>query len=140
MGYNVFRATWPFGDFQHLAYETSTTHEDVSVSEGTYYDYIVSAVYDEGEIEAPAIVSARAGLPVVVTDDAYGGEDFEASDFSWENWDAFYSSDVAMWLVGDSAAADSAFGLGGSPAPGHSNFAYLRDGRRGDAEFESVLL
>ncbi|SVA52879.1 uncharacterized protein METZ01_LOCUS105733, partial [marine metagenome] len=140
LGYNVFRATWPFGDFQLLAYETSTTHEDVSVSEGTYYDYIVSAVYDEGEIEAPAIVSARAGLPVVVTDDAYGGEDFEASDFSWENWEAFYSSDAAMWLVGDSAAADSAFGLGGRPAPDHSNFAYLSDGRGGDADFETFLL
>ena len=140
LGYNVFRATWPFGDFQLLAYETSTTHEDVSVSEGTYYLYTVSAVYDEGEVEAPAIVNARAGLPVVVTDDAYGGEDFEASDFSWENWEAFYSSDAAVWAVGDSAAADSAFGLGGRPAPNHSNFAYLSDGRGGDADFETFLL
>ncbi len=87
---------------------------------GTYYLYTVSAVYDEGEIEAPAIVNARAGLPVVVTDDAYGSEDFEASDFSWENWEAFYSSDAAVWAVGDSAAADSAFGLGGMTAPNHS--------------------
>jgi len=140
LGYNVFRATWPFGDFQLLAYEMSTTYEDISVSDGSYYLYTVSALYDEGEIGAPVIVNARAGLPTVVTDEAFGGEDFEANDFSWENWEAFYSSDAAVWAVGDSAAADSAFGLGGMPAPNHSNFAYLSDGQGGDADFETVLL
>jgi len=140
LGYNVFRATWPFSDFQLLAYEMSTTYEDVSVSDGSYYIYTISALYDEGEVGAPAIVNARAGLPAVVTDEAYGGEDFEANAFSWENWEAFYSSDAAVWAVGDSAAADSAFGLGGMPAPNHSNFAYLSDGRGGDADFETFLL
>ena len=140
LGYNVFRATWPFGDFQLLAYETSTEYEDISVADGPYYVYTVSALYDEGETWTSAIVSARAGLPEVVTDEAFGGEDFEDSDFSWENWEAFYSSDDAVWAVGDSAAADSAFGLGGMPAPNHSNFAYLSDGRGGDGDFETFLL
>ena len=140
LGYNVYRAVWPFGDFQLLAHETSTTYEDVSVSDGSYYQYAVSAVYDEGEIRAFGTVNARVGLPVVVTDDAYGGEDFEASDFAWENWEAFYSSDAATWAVGDSAAADSAFGLGGMPPPSHSNFAFVTDGRGGGENYETFLL
>ncbi|SVB49145.1 uncharacterized protein METZ01_LOCUS201999, partial [marine metagenome] len=140
LGYNVYRAVWPFGDFQILAYETNTAHEDVSVSEGSYYSYAISAVYDEGETWGPGTVNARAGLPVVVTDNAYGGEDFEAGDFAWENWEAFYSSAAAVWAVGDSAAADSAFGLGGMPPPSHSSFAFITDGRGDGDDFVTFLL
>ena len=141
LGYNIYRVVWPFGEPQLLTYVTGgTTYDDAAVSEGSYYEYLVRAVYDEGESGISGPVSVRTGLPVVVTDDAYGGEDFEASEFGWENWEAFYSSDAGVWLVGDSAAADSAFGLGGRPAPNHSNFAYLSDGRGGDADFETFLL
>jgi len=140
LGYNVYRAVWPFGDVQLLAHETGNVYDDALVADGSYYQYAVSAVYDEGETGISGLVSARAGLPVVVTDDAYGGEDFEASDFGWENWEAFYSSDAAVWVVGDSTSADSAFGLGGIPAPSHSRFAYLSDGRGNEADFESFLL
>ena len=139
-GYNIYRTVWPFGHPKLLAFVPGTTVLDASVYEGSYYQYAVRAVYNEGESLELGPISARAGLPVVVTDDAYGGENFEANNFDWENWEAFYSTPAAMWLVGDSAAADSAFGLGGMPAPNHSNFAFISDGRGGDADFETYLL
>ena len=140
LGYNIYRVVWPFGDHQLLTYVTGTAYDDGGVSDGSYYQYTVRAVYDEGESGEAGPVSARAGLPVVVTDSAYGGENFEASNFGWDNWETFYSSAAAVWTVGDSTSATSAFGQGGMSAPDHTNFVYLSDGRGGEADYETFLL
>ena len=100
----------------------------------------MSAVYDEGESFWVGYVNARPGTPVVVTDEAFGLEDFESTTFSWENWEAFYSSDAAEWLVGDSADASTAFGAGALSPPAHSRFAYLSDGRGGEDNFATWLV
>ena len=44
--------------------------------EASYYEYAVSAVYDEGESVWIGYLSGRPGVPVVVTDDVFGTEDF----------------------------------------------------------------
>jgi len=140
--YNVFRKDWPFGESSLLGTSTTNSYDDTDVTDGDYVDYVVTAVYDEGETVGSNPASARAGLPVVVTDEAFGGEDFE-DGFAFENWEQFNSTDAAQWVVGDSAAADStdAFGAGaGYPVPDHSNFAFISDGRAGDANFESFLV
>ena len=139
-GYNIYRTVWPFGHPELLTYVTGTSYDDAMVSDESYYQYSVRAVYGEGESIDSGPVDARTGLPVVVTDNAYGGESFEANDFDWENWEAFYSNPTATWLVGDSAAADSAFGYGGMPAPNHSSFAFISDGRGLNEDFETYLL
>jgi len=139
--YNVFRADWPFGGYALLDTSTTNSYNDADVTDGDYVDYYVTAVYDEGETVSSNVVSALAGLPLVFTDDAFGGEDFE-DGFDFVNWEQFNSTDEAEWVVGDSASADSAFGIGSSviPAPDHTNFAYISDGRAGDDDFESILI
>ena len=139
--YNIFRADWPFGEYDLLDTSTTNSYNDADVEDGDYVDYYVTAVYDEGTAMGSNAVSALAGLPLVFTDDAFGGEDFE-DGFDFVNWEQFNSTDEAEWVVGDSASADSAFGIGSSvnPAPDHTNFAYISDGRAGDDDFESILI
>jgi hypothetical protein len=136
----VFKRDWPFGVWELGATVSNNTHEDAAVTDGGYYEYAVSAVYDEGESYWIGFQGARAGTPTVVTDDVFGVEDFEGANFSWENWDVFYSSDAAMWMVGDSADASSAFGAGALSAPEHSTFAYVNDGRANDENFATWLI
>ena len=140
VGYNLFKRDWPFGLWELEASTSTSSYEDEAVVEGEYYEYAVSAVYDEGESFWVGYVSARPGTPVVVTDEAFGLEDFESTTFSWENWEAFYSSDAAEWLVGDSADASTAFGAGALSPPAHSRFAYLSDGRGGEDNFATWLV
>ena len=140
IGYNVFKRDWPFGLWELGTSVSNNTYEDAAVADGGYYEYAVSAVYDEGESYWIGFLGARAGTPVVVTDDVFDVEDFEEANFSWENWDVFYSSDAAMWMVGDSADASSAFGDGALSAPEHSTFAYVSDGRANDENFATWLV
>ena len=140
VGYNVFKRDWPFGVWQLAATVSNSAYEDVDVVEASYYEYAVSAVYDEGESVWIGYLSGRPGVPVVVTDDVFGTEDFESANFSWENWEVFYSSDAAVWAVGDSADASTAFGAGALSAPEHSTFAYISDGRANDENFATWLI
>ena len=140
VGYNVFKRDWPFGVWQLAATVSNSAYEDVDVVEASYYEYAVSAVYDEGESVWIGYLSGRPGVPVVVTDDVFGTEDFESANFSWENWEVFYSSDAAVWAVGDSADASTAFGAGALSAPEHSTFAYISDGRANDENFAAWLI
>ena len=140
VGYNLFKRDWPFGLWELEASVSNNAYEDAAVADGQYYEYAVSAVYDEGESFWIGYVSARAGTPVVVTDDVFGVEDFESNTFSWENWDVFYSSDAATWVVGDSADASTAFGSGALSAPEHTTFAYISDGRANDENFATWLV
>ncbi|MDP7653881.1 MAG: choice-of-anchor J domain-containing protein [Candidatus Marinimicrobia bacterium] len=138
--YNILRWDWPFGIVELHDTSQTNSYEDVDVSDGDYVNYFVTAVYDEGTSVASNEAQSRAGLPLVFTDDAFGGEDFE-DGFAFENWEQFNSTTAAQWVVGDSAAADSAFGVGaGYPAPSHTNFAYISDGRGGGADFQSFLI
>ena len=140
IGYNLFKRDWPFGLWELEASISTNSYEDEGVTEGDYYEYAVSAVYDEGESYWIGYVGARAGTPAVITDEAFGLEDFESANFSWGNWEAFYSSDAAVWTVGDSADAGSAFGAGALSPPDHTNFAYLSDGRGGEENFATWLV
>ena len=140
VGYNLFKRDWPFGVWELGASVSNNAYEDPAVVDGQYYEYAVSAVYDEGESFWIGFVGARAGTPVVVTDDAFGVEDFESANFSWDNWDVFYSSDAAVWAVGDSADASTAFGAGALSAPEHSTFAFISDGRANDENFATWLV
>lgn len=88
--YNIFRADWPFGGYAFLDISTTNSYDDADVTDGDYEDYYVTAVYDEGETVSSNEINARAGLPVVLTDDAYGGEDFE-DGFAFVNWEQFNS-------------------------------------------------
>ena len=140
VGYNLFKRDWPFGVWGLEASVSSNAYEDAAVVDGQYYEYAVSAVYDEGESFWIGYIGARAGTPVVVTDDVFGVEDFEDNNFSWGNWEVFYSSDAATWEVGDSADASSAFGSGALSAPEHSTFAFISDGRANDENFATWLV
>ncbi|MDP7716341.1 MAG: T9SS type A sorting domain-containing protein, partial [Candidatus Marinimicrobia bacterium] len=138
--YNVFRQDWPFGVAALHDTTLTNSYDDAGVSDGDYVNYAVSAIYDEGTSVSSGWVAARAGLPTVITDDVFGGEDFEGG-FAFENWEQFNSTTAAQWVVGDSAAADSAFGIGATkPAPSHTNFAFISDGRAGEADFQSLLI
>ena len=140
LGYNVFKRDWPFGLWQLKSSTPANEYDDTEAVDGDYYEYAVSAVYDEGESYWVGFVGARAGVPAVITDEAFGVEDFEGTGFAWENWDAFYSSDAATWEVGDSADASSSFGEGAISAPAHSNFAFISDGRANDENFATWLV
>ena len=143
VSYNVFRHEWPFGDLELLANTDATTYTDDDVEDGDYAAYYVYAVYDEGESEFSSNEAlARAGTPTVYTMEAFGGENFEDAAFDFEDWEAFYSTDAAEWIVGDSADADSAFGIESSvlTPPEHTNFAFISDGRAGEGNFESYLI
>jgi len=140
-GYNVFRQEWPFGDAEWVTTVDAAAYEDTDVSDGQYFDYWVTAVYDEGEsADESNTAHARAGEPVMVEFDPDSSSiDFE-EDNPFEDWEAFYSTDAAEWVVGDSADADSAFGLGANSAPDHTNFAYISDGRAGEGDFAAWLI
>jgi len=142
VSYNIFKREWPFGDWGLLTNTDYNSYSDDAVTDGDYVEYYVTAVYDEGESgEGTNDALALAGTPPVFTMADFGGEDFE-DGFAFENWEQFYSTDAAQWVVGDSAAADSAFGIVGSelPAPDHTNFAFISDGRAGEGNFASYLI
>ena len=142
VSYNIFKREWPFGDWGLLTNTDYNSYSDDAVTDGDYVEYYVTAVYDEGESEKGTNDAlALAGTPPVFTMADFGGEDFE-DGFAFENWEQFYSTDAAQWVVGDSAAADSAFGIGSVilPAPDHTNFAFISDGRAGEGNFASYLI
>ena len=139
-GYNIFRAQWPFGYTELLSFTTGTSYEDASAVDGNYYVYAVTAVYDEGESAESNHANARVGAVTVFTDDI-SNEDFEgvAPDLP-ANWEVFSSSPDHMWMVGDSAAADSAFSAYGYGAPdAHTDFGFINPGYGAD-DFEMYLL
>ena len=139
--YNIFKREWPFGEFELLDNTDANSYTDDDVEDGDYFNYRVTAVYEEGESYSSDVARSYVGTPEVqVFDPDDATEDFEGTEFL-ADWEAFYSTDAAEWVVGDSAAADSAFGIGASmPAPDHTNFAYISDGRAGDADFASYLI
>jgi len=64
-GYNVKRATTDGGPYTQLAAPTSATYTDSSVTNGTEYFYVVSALDAEGESANSAQASATPQIPVV---------------------------------------------------------------------------
>jgi hypothetical protein len=139
-GYNIFRAQWPFGDVELLTFTSGTSYEDATAVDGNYYVYAVTAVYDEGESAESNHADARVGAVTVLTDDL-SSEDFEGVAPNLPaNWEVFSSSPDHMWMVGDSAAADSAFGAYGNGAPdAHTDFGFINPGYGSD-DFEMYLL
>jgi len=144
VSYNVFKREWPFGDWGLLTNTDATSYTDDNVADGEYAEYYVTAVYDEGESEyGTDDVLALAGTPVVTVFDPENTlEDFEDAAFNFDEWEQFYSTDAAHWVVGDSALADSmnAFGVGAVLPDDHTQFAFMSDGRAGDGNFESLLI
>ncbi len=138
IGYKVFRQDHPFPiDGTILLNETTDlTYTDATVVDGNYYDYAVTALYDEGESEV-MVVSTKIGA---VTQELPGLYDFESLTDLPAGWEAFTTNpDGITWVVGDSAAADSAFGVIGT-CPAHTDFVFVEDGRGNDYTFETLLL
>jgi fibronectin type 3 domain-containing protein len=69
--YRVKRATTSGGPYTQIATPTSTSHTDTSVTNGTTYYYVVSAVNGVGEsadsAQSSAVPSAPASLPAAPT-------------------------------------------------------------------------
>ena len=60
VGYNLFKRDWPFGVWELGASVSNNAYEDPAVVDGQYYEYAVSAVYDEGESCWIRVGGARA--------------------------------------------------------------------------------
>jgi fibronectin type 3 domain-containing protein len=65
-GYNVKRATTDGGPYTQLAAPTSTGYTDSSVTNGTEYFYVVSAINAAGESANSAQASATPQAPIVI--------------------------------------------------------------------------
>jgi len=127
ISYNVWRTEWPFGDMGLLDSTGIDSYTDTDVEDGGYYQYFVTAVYDEGTSIASSEVHARAGMPAVVM---AGVTDFE--DMTLGGWESITETPGAAFVVGDSALADSlgAFTnttLAYTPSP-HGNFVFTGSG------------
>jgi hypothetical protein len=127
LSYDVFKREWPFGDWDLTVNVETNSYTDDDVDDGGYYDYYVTAVYNEGTAPGSPQASARAGMPEVVM---MGETDFE--DMTLGGWESISADPAAAFVVGDSAAAaaSGAFtnvALGQNPAP-HGNFAYTGAG------------
>ncbi|MFQ6603958.1 MAG: lamin tail domain-containing protein [Fidelibacterota bacterium] len=142
-GYKVYRKEWPVGEPVLLATVTENMYTDTDVIEGTYYNYAVSALYDEGESwpmpSNDVHVGAVTQLPAIGF-----SEDFEGlAGGIPADWQAFTTNPLGIsWATGDSAAADTSGAFGyGTPAGGDStDFAFVTDGRGGDFTFDTWLL
>ena len=138
IGYKVYRQDNPFplDGPMFLGETTDLTYTDATVVAGNYYDFAVTVLYDVGE-SWESIVAARIGAVTQVDPFA---EDFEGLTAIPTGWEAFTTSpDGITWTVGDSAAADSAFGAVGV-CPAHTDFAFIEDGRGNGVAFEALLL
>ena len=65
-GYNVKRATTSGGPYTQVGAPTSTSYTDTSLTNGTTYYYVVSALDSAGESADSAQVSARPVAPVTI--------------------------------------------------------------------------
>ena len=138
VGYKVYRQDAPFAldGPAFLDVTTDLTYTDATVVDGNYYDFAVTTAYDEGESKE-TIVSTKIGAVTQVDPFA---EDFEGLTAIPTGWEAFTTqSDGISWTVGDSAAADSAFGAIGV-CPAHTDFAFIEDGRGDGEPFEALLI
>ncbi len=138
VGYKVYRQDNPFpleGPV-FLDVTTDLTYTDATAVDGNYYDFAVTALYDEGESHE-TIVQTHVGA---VTQVLPGLTDFEGLTAIPAGWEAFTSHpDGITWTVGDSADADSSFYVIGK-CPAHTDFAFIEDGTGNGYTFEALLL
>jgi len=109
LAYTLHRRAWTggmIGEWEALAGDlVSNQYYDFNVEEGSYYDYRVSLMYDEGPADWESNeAQAHVGVPNVILMDSLQMEDFYPDLGGW----AVHTTDSTVtWVTGDSAYYDS---------------------------------
>jgi len=127
LSYTLHRRAWSdgmIGEWEVISDTLmATQYEDSDVEEGSYYDYRVSLMYDEGPADWESNeAQAHVGVPNVVLMDSVMMEDFYPDLGSWT---VHTTDSTVTWVIGDSADYDSLSEAYAVPPDFDSSFAFV---------------